>query len=82
MIIVGVAPVALPGPGWLIISAGLGIWATEFDWAQSLLKSVRRAVGKWTAWMGRQPPWLTTLVGVVGLVLLAPVAVGVWWHAK
>lgn len=37
--ITGVILLALPGPGWLIIFAGLAIWATEFAWAKSLLKS-------------------------------------------
>ncbi len=78
VIIAGVVLLALPGPGWLIIFAGLGIWATEFAWAKSLLKSVRRAVGKWTAWIERQPRWLTILVGGIGLIVFAAVVVGVW----
>jgi uncharacterized protein (TIGR02611 family) len=59
--VTGVVLLALPGPGWLIIFAGLGIWATEFAWAKSLLNSVRHAVGKWTTWIKRQPRWLTIL---------------------
>jgi uncharacterized protein (TIGR02611 family) len=78
VIIVGVVLLALPGPGWLVIFAGVGIWATEFAWAKSLLKSVRRAVGKWTAWIERQPRWLTMLVGGLGLILVAAVVAGVW----
>ena len=78
VIIVGVVLLALPGPGWLVIFAGLGIWATEFAWAESLLKSVRRAVEKWASWIARQPRWLTTLVGGIGLVLVGVVAVGAW----
>ena len=76
--ITGVVLLALPGPGWLIIFAGLGIWATEFAWAKSLLKSVRHAVGKWTAWIERQPRSLTMLVGGMGLVVFAAVAVAIW----
>ena len=76
--IIGVLLLALPGPGWLIIFAGLGIWATEFAWAKSLLKFVRHAVGKSTAWLARQPRWLSLLVGGIGLVVLAAVAVGIW----
>jgi hypothetical protein len=49
-----VAVLVLPGPGWVVIFIGLGIWATEFAWADSLLGSVRRKVASWTAWIGRR----------------------------
>jgi uncharacterized protein (TIGR02611 family) len=77
VIIVGVALLVLPGPGWLIIFVGLGIWATEFAWARSLLISVERTANKWVAWVGRQPRWLTVLVGGVGLMAVVAAAVGV-----
>lgn len=82
VIIVGVVLLALPGPGWLIIFAGLGIWATEFAWARSILRVVRHAVARWTAWITRQPRWLAVLVGGIGLVAVVAVAVGVWTLAK
>lgn len=78
VIIVGIVLLAAPGPGWLIIFLGLGIWGTEFAWAKSLLKFVQRAVGKWTAWLGRQPRWLITFACAVGLFALAALAVGAW----
>jgi len=78
VITVGIVLLAAPGPGWLVIFLGLGIWATEFAWAKSLLKRVRRTVGTWTAWLGRQPRWLGLLVGAVGLITLAAVAAGAW----
>jgi uncharacterized protein (TIGR02611 family) len=78
VIIVGIVLLAVPGPGWLVIFAGLGIWATEFTWAKSLLRFVRRTVDAWTAWLKRQPRWLTVLVGALGLVVLAAVAWGAW----
>jgi uncharacterized protein (TIGR02611 family) len=80
--ITGVILLALPGPGWLIIFAGLAIWATEFAWAKSLLKFVRHTVGKWTAWIQRQPRWLAILIGAIGLVPFAAAAVGAWSLAK
>lgn len=82
VIIVGIILLAVPGPGWLVIFAGLGIWATEFTWARSLLRFVRRNVDAWTAWLRRQPRWLTVLVGAVGLVVLAAVAFGAWTLAR
>jgi uncharacterized protein (TIGR02611 family) len=78
VIIVGIVLLAAPGPGWLIIFLGLGIWATEFAWAKSLLRFVRRTVGTWTAWLGRQPRWLSVLLGALGLLTLGVVVAGAW----
>jgi uncharacterized protein (TIGR02611 family) len=78
VIIVGIVLLAVPGPGWLVIIVGLGIWATEFAWAASLLRLVRRTVGMWTAWLERQPRWLTVMIGAAGLIVVTVVAVGAW----
>jgi uncharacterized protein (TIGR02611 family) len=78
VIIVGIILLAAPGPGWLVIFLGLGIWATEFDWARSLLRRVRRTVGTWTAWWGRQPHWLAVLVAAVAVMTVVAVAAGAW----
>jgi uncharacterized protein (TIGR02611 family) len=78
VVVVGIVLLAAPGPGWLVIFGGLGIWATEFTWAGSLLRRVRRTVGRWTAWLQSQPRWLGALVGAVGLLALGAVAVGAW----
>ncbi|MGZ2356752.1 TIGR02611 family protein [Streptomyces sp. 372A] len=40
----GVAMLVLPGPGWLVIFAGMAIWATEFVWAQIALRWTRHKV--------------------------------------
>ncbi|MGW7264407.1 TIGR02611 family protein [Streptomyces sp. NPDC054842] len=40
----GVVLLPLPGPGWLVIFAGVGVWATEFVWAQLLLRWVKRKI--------------------------------------
>ncbi|MEW1602727.1 TIGR02611 family protein [Streptomyces sp. NPDC093808] len=40
----GVAMLVLPGPGWLVIFGGMAIWATEFTWAQIVLRWTRRKV--------------------------------------
>jgi len=34
---IGVAMLALPGPGWLTIAVGLAILAGEYVWARRLL---------------------------------------------
>ncbi|WP_284580343.1 TIGR02611 family protein [Streptomyces sp. 2P-4] len=40
----GAAMLVLPGPGWVAIFAGLAIWATEFAWAQLVLRWTKRKV--------------------------------------
>jgi uncharacterized protein (TIGR02611 family) len=83
--LVGVAVIAggiillpLPGPGWLIIFAGLGVLGTEYAWAQRLLRWLRDLVRRWTAWLAGQPRWLQALVGAAGLIFLAAVAYAAW----
>jgi uncharacterized protein (TIGR02611 family) len=83
--IVGVAVVAggivllpLPGPGWLVIFAGLGILATEYEWAARLLGWVRDQVRTWTQWGSRQPWWLRVLAGLLTLLVILGCAAGAW----
>lgn len=66
----GLVAVPAPGPGWLIVFAGVGIWATEFEWAQRLLRWGKGVLAEWTHWMGRQPVWLRGLIGLATLVLV------------
>ncbi|MEU6849730.1 TIGR02611 family protein [Actinacidiphila alni] len=40
----GVLLLPLPGPGWVVIFGGMAIWATEFVWAQRVLRWTRRKV--------------------------------------
>ncbi|RAJ60618.1 uncharacterized protein (TIGR02611 family) [Streptomyces sp. Amel2xB2] len=47
----GVVLLPLPGPGWLVIFAGIGLWATEFSWAQRVLHWTKRKVLEWTHWV-------------------------------
>jgi uncharacterized protein (TIGR02611 family) len=54
----GVITIPYPGPGWLIVFAGLAILGTEFYWAQRVLLFLRHRYDAWTAWLRRQPPGL------------------------
>jgi uncharacterized protein (TIGR02611 family) len=38
---IGVAMIVLPGPAIIVIPVGLGILATEFVWAKSLLNRIK-----------------------------------------
>jgi uncharacterized protein (TIGR02611 family) len=44
VMVAGVIMLALPGPGWFVIFAGMAIWATEFVWAQLVLRWTKRKV--------------------------------------
>ncbi|MEU2210852.1 TIGR02611 family protein [Streptomyces hygroscopicus] len=44
VVVVGIIMLPLPGPGWLVIFAGMAIWATEFVWAQLVLAWTKRKV--------------------------------------
>jgi uncharacterized protein (TIGR02611 family) len=77
VVIFGIVLLVIPGPGWVVIFLGMSIWATEFSWARSLLTFARRQVGKWTAWIRRQPRWLGIAIGGAGLVVVVAV---VWWQ--
>ncbi|MFD5082291.1 TIGR02611 family protein [Kitasatospora sp. NPDC058201] len=46
VVVLGVIMLPLPGPGWVVIFLGMGIWATEFVWAQLALRWTRRKVAE------------------------------------
>ena len=72
VVVVGVILIPLPGPGWLIVFAGLGILATEFTWAGRVLHFARRHYDRWMAWVGRQSVVVKALLGLLtcAIVLL------------
>ncbi|KGN33299.1 hypothetical protein N802_14770 [Knoellia sinensis KCTC 19936] len=69
----GLLLIPFPGPGWLIVIAGLAIWATEFEKAQRALEFVRKNLRIWEEWIRRQNLLVKTLVGVAGLAFVAAV---------
>ena len=78
VIVGGIILLPLPGPGWLIIFAGLGILATEYMWAKRLLGWLRSLVGRWWAWVALRPRWVQALIGLAGRVFVAAVGYGAW----
>ncbi|MCH0565629.1 MULTISPECIES: TIGR02611 family protein [unclassified Streptomyces] len=44
VVVAGVIMLPLPGPGWVVIFGGMAIWATEFVWAQLVLRWTKRKV--------------------------------------
>lgn len=73
--LVGVAMLALPGPGWLVIFAGLAIMAPEVPFAARLMEKVRKRLPQDAD--GNLP------VGVFivsGLLLVAGLGASIWWY--
>jgi uncharacterized protein (TIGR02611 family) len=46
LLVLGVALLVLPGPGWLTIAAGLAILAGEFEWARRLLDRLKAGIAR------------------------------------
>jgi uncharacterized protein (TIGR02611 family) len=71
VLLVGIVAIPYPGPGWLIVFAGLAILATEFDWAQRLLDKAKGTYDKWQNWLAHQPVAVRAVVlGLTGLVVV------------
>ena len=71
LVVGGLLLVPLPGPGWLIVFAGLALMATEFTWARRLLEFAKKTLSAWTGWLKRQGWPMRVLIGVVTLVFAA-----------
>ncbi|WP_030968683.1 TIGR02611 family protein [Streptomyces sp. NRRL S-1824] len=78
VVVAGIIMLPLPGPGWLVIFGGMAIWATEFVWAQLVLRWTRRKVTA-AAQKALDPKVRrrNIILTVVGLVIVA-VLVGIY----
>jgi uncharacterized protein (TIGR02611 family) len=70
VVLIGIVLIPFPGPGWLIVIAGLAIWAIEFVWAQRLLTFTKAGLEKWWRWLRRQHWAIRLLAGALGLVIV------------
>jgi uncharacterized protein (TIGR02611 family) len=75
VLIVGIIAIPYPGPGWLIVFAGLAILAREFAWAKRALRYGRAKYDDWNTWVKRQH-WS---VKTVTFLLTATVVVLTIW---
>jgi uncharacterized protein (TIGR02611 family) len=66
----GLVLVPFPGPGWLIVFLGVAIWASEFSWAQRLLRWGRARLSDWNDWLMSKSIWVRLLVGFATLLLV------------
>ena len=72
----GLVLVPLPGPGWLIVFAGIAIWSIEFSWAKRLNRYVRYQVATWTAWYARQRWPMRIVLGALLTILVVAIIAG------
>lgn len=90
VLLVGIIAIPYPGPGWLIVFAGLAILATEFDWAQRLLDKVRGYYDAWADWLKGQHWSIRLLVlAFTGIVIMVTIwllngfgLINAWFHLE
>jgi uncharacterized protein (TIGR02611 family) len=75
VLVLGIIAIPYPGPGWLIVFAGLAILASEFEWAKRVLQYARGKYDAWTDWLGRQ----SLPVRVLVLTATALIVVATLW---
>lgn len=71
IVVAGIGLIPLPGPGWLIVFAGLAVLATEFTWADRLQRFARAKVSIWTDWVMRRSRLVRLLIGLASLAVVA-----------
>jgi uncharacterized protein (TIGR02611 family) len=72
---VGIVAIPYPGPGWAIVFIGLGILATEFDWARRLLAYAKARYDKAMEWFHARH-WSVQVLGGIFTALI--VALTLW----
>lgn len=75
VVIVGIAALPLPGPGWLIIAGGLTILSKDVAWADRLLRYIRKRVPGIPE-DGKIP---RSSMITMAVVTLAAVSASLWW---
>lgn len=74
VLLVGIIAIPYPGPGWLIVFAGLAILATEFTWAQRILDFAKDKYDRWQDWLLGQPtPIKIAVLTLTGLVVVVTI---------
>ena len=68
---VGILAIPYPGPGWAIVFIGLGILATEFDWARRLLAYAKERYHKAMDWFHDQHIAIQVLGGIFTALIVA-----------
>lgn len=75
VVLLGLILVPYPGPGWLIVFAGLAILATEFDRARQVLNFAKGKYDDWQAWLKNQ----SSIVQAAALLLTFTIVIVTIW---
>jgi uncharacterized protein (TIGR02611 family) len=70
LLVAGIVLLVLPGPGFVLIAAGLAILATRFDWAKKPLEYAKDKAEQGVREVARSP-WRAALAVVCALGLTA-----------
>lgn len=74
VLVVGILAIPYPGPGWLIVFAGLAILSREFTWAGRVLKFARAKYDHWQAWVKKQHwPVKAAIFGLTCVIVVATI---------
>lgn len=65
----GIALLVLPGPGFVVIAAGLAVLATQFDWAKKPLDKAKEKAADGVEQV-RRNWWQAAFAALCGLVLV------------
>jgi aminoglycoside 6'-N-acetyltransferase len=80
VILLGLALIPLPGPGWLVTAAGVFMLALEFDHAERLLEKILDRLEQVTEQAQRAGPWAKAALVVLALGgVVATVAAARLW---
>jgi hypothetical protein len=71
--LIGIALLVLPGPGFLLVAAGLTVLATQFDWARKPLDYAKGKAEQGIREVGRSR--LRTVLAVLGALALGAIGV-------
>lgn len=61
VLIAGIIMIPYPGPGWLVVFAGLGILSTEFERPKKILLFARGKYDAWQHWLASQKGYIKAL---------------------
>ena len=75
LLLAGLAMLVLPGPGFLVIAAGLAILASEFDWAERWMHRARSRAEAAAESAGTS----LRAVVIVGIFLTVAASVAAWF---
>jgi len=78
LVLLGIAALVLPGPGLLLLFAGMALLSTQYDWAERRLEPVKQAALKTAS--ESVSTWPRIILSV--LLALGIIAIGVIWGIK